>query len=282
VVASPGGSPANVAVTLGRLGLPVRLITQLADDGAGSDVRAWLAASGVEVCATPPAGGRTSTATARLDPNGAASYDFDLHWSIDTPALGDPDAVHVGSVAALLPPGADTVERIVATAAGALISYDPNIRPALIDDPTDARKRVERLVAAAGVVKASEEDLDFLYPHDPPERVARRWLAAGPRLIVVTLGDRGAWAVTADGDVQVPAAKAAVVDTVGAGDTFMGTLIAELLALGGPGRLDSRAVDRILARCAANAAVTVSRPGADPPWAAELPAPTPHIATTNG
>jgi fructokinase len=270
---SPGGSPANVAVTLGRLGVPVELITQLGGDPAGDAVRAWLAASGVTVTASRPAGGRTSTATARLDPTGAAGYEFDLDWSLPMPRVDRAASLHVGSVAALLAPGADTVERLAAGAGDALVSYDPNIRAALVTDPAGVRARVERLVALAHVVKASDDDLAFLYPGESPAGVAHRWRAAGPALVVVTSGAAGLFATTTAGDVEVAAPAVTVADTVGAGDTCMGTLIAELLALGGRAALDRPdpdAVHRVLRHCVRNAAVTVSRPGADPPWDREL------------
>lgn len=270
---APGGSPANVALTLGRLGVPVALITQLADDQHGDAVRAWLTASRVTVTASQPATGRTATALAHLNNDGAATYDFDLDWSIDAPDLTTATAVHVGSVAALLPPGADAVERAVRSRPQALITYDPNIRPSLITDADDARARVQRLVGLATVVKTSEDDLRWLHPGLPPLAAARRWLAAGPSLVAVTQGEQGAFALTLDHMVRVPAHPVVVVDTLGAGDTFMGTLIAQLLARGGRtalpdlGRED---IEAILCQCANNAAVTVSRPGADPPWSARF------------
>ncbi|MGM7422243.1 PfkB family carbohydrate kinase, partial [Cellulosimicrobium sp. CpK407] len=160
----------------------------------------------------------------------------------------------------------------------ATITYDPNARPALMGDPADARARIEALVALADVVKVSDEDLAWLVPGTDPVAVARDWLALGPALVVVTYGGEGALALTAAGEQRVTAPRVEVVDTVGAGDSFMGALLDGLWDAGllGADRRDAlRAVDtatltRLLERCAAVAAVTVSRAGANPPRRAEL------------
>ncbi|WP_137844274.1 carbohydrate kinase [Microbacterium sp. 2FI] len=277
---APGGSPANVALTLGRLGRTPRLVTCLGDDDRGRRVRRWLEESGVAVTAISAR--RTATAAAHLDETGAARYAFDLQWDLGgqgASAAGHADVVHTGSVAAVLEPGASEVAVLVRAARSrAIITYDPNIRPALVDDPVAVRARVDELVGLADVVKASDEDLRWLHPGRNLEEVAQEWQQRGAAIVVVTLGAAGALAVTDDGIVRVPAVPAAVVDTVGAGDTFMGTLLDGLVALGGsaaalraPGggiRLDD--LETILRRCALAASITVSRPGADPPRAAEL------------
>ncbi|MDJ1114558.1 MULTISPECIES: carbohydrate kinase family protein [Microbacterium] len=274
---APGGSPANVALTLGRLGLDVALHTRLGDDPDGRAVRRWLSDSGVRIEAA--AAPRTSTATARLDEAGAAEYTFDIDGEPVDAALAPADVLHVGSVAALLTPGADLVVELAEhRMPGTLLSYDPNIRPALVDDPADVRHRVQRLVAAADIVKASDEDVRWLHPDRDIDDVAREWLASGPTLVVVTAGSGGATAYRTDGRHRVVAADTTVVDTVGAGDTFMGTLVAALLAATS-GAEDRRAaiaaltpgvLEHVLLACAEAAAITVSRPGADPPVAAEL------------
>ena len=283
---APGGSPANTALTLGRLGRRPTLITRLAEDDRGRGVRRWLGESDVEVVAVASA--RTSTATAHLDAGGAASYDFDLEWDLGADAArledlaGAADVVHVGSVAAVLEPGAGHVAALVRSVRGrAIVTYDPNIRPSLVDDPARVRQRVAELVEVADVVKASDEDLRWLHPERDPVEVAREWVSQGPRLVVVTLGSDGAIGVTADGEVAVPAVVTEVVDSVGAGDTFMGALIDGIVGSDGlraslataGGSIPSSAVESLLQRSARAAAITVSRPGADPPRRAELAAP---------
>lgn len=275
----PGGSPANVALALGRLGHRPTLVTQLADDRHGRTVRRWLEASDVDVLASTST--RTSTATARLDAFGAAEYDFDLDWAV---TLGTPDPVdlvHAGSIAALLDPGAIEVVRAVRELRGsAVVTYDPNVRPALLGDRSEVRGRIEQVVALADLVKASDEDLAWLYPGVPLVEVAKTWQASGPVVVVVTSGASGALAVTEQGVWEVEAPLVEVADTVGAGDTFMAALIDVALRLGVRGAAGREALRHIgssgltgmLERAARAAAITVSRPGADPPTAAELEA----------
>ena len=278
---APGGSPANVALTLGRLGRHPQLLTSLGDDDRGHAVRGWLEKSGVRVSAASTPGLPTSTATALLDVTGAASYEFDLAWTVDTELAGAADVVHVGSIATVLEPGATAVVGLVeARRATATITFDPNIRPALIDDAVAARSRVEQLVRLADVVKVSDEDLRWLWPDRSVADAAVGWLAAGPAVVVVTLGGEGAYALTATGRVTVLAPLVTVVDTVGAGDTFMGALLDGLIEadfIGADRRAALRDIplallEQIMRRSADAAAVTVSRPGADPPTLAELAA----------
>ncbi|QTV80585.1 carbohydrate kinase [Microbacterium sp. NIBRBAC000506063] len=276
---SPGGSPANVAVALGRLDRRVVLVTTLAADERGRRVGEWLAASGVEtVLASVP--GRTGTADALIGRTGDAEYSFDVEWNLPA-ALALPPAriAHTGSVAASLPPGADVVADVVETvAAETLVTFDPNIRPALAEDLVAARTRVERLVRVADVVKASADDTAWLYPGLTSERVARLWLGLGATLVVVTEGAEGALAAHGSAIVRVRASRVHVVDTVGAGDTFMGAIIDALLALGDDADEIRRALaaftaddlDGLLSRGVAAAAVTVSRAGMDPPRRADL------------
>jgi fructokinase len=280
---APGGSPANVALTLGRLGRAPILVTRLADDDRGRRVRRWLEQSGVAVDTV--AALRTSTATAVLDASGAATYTFDLEWDLGgevarlaEDVFGSADLVHVGSVGAVLEPGAGQVAALVRAVHGrAIITYDPNIRPSLVRDPQAVRTRVDELIGIADVVKTSDEDVQWLHPGRDAIAVAREWVIGGPALVVVTRGAEGAIAVTADAEVVVPAVTTDVVDTVGAGDTFMGALIDGLLAREvGPGlrtpgggiRPDE--LEALLRRSAEAAAITVSRPGADPPRREEL------------
>jgi fructokinase len=199
---------------------------------------------------------RTAVATAELDASGAATYVFDIGWDLgEVPQHRRPDWLHVGSIATVLQPGARQVAKLVASYRGSCpISFDPNCRPLLT--PVPDLPAVEALVAQCDVVKLSDEDAAFLLPGVPPEEVLRRWRALGPRLVVVTRGAAGALALT-DDLVEVPVPDGdPVVDTVGAGDTFMAGLIA---TRGGSLDLAARA-----------SRVVVSRVGADPPWAREL------------
>ncbi|MEU2129463.1 carbohydrate kinase [Streptomyces sp. NPDC018352] len=277
----PGGSPANVAYGLARLGHGATLLTQLGPDDNGRLIRDHLAGAGVEV-RTDGATAPTPSAAVTLDGAGRAGYTFDITWTLGPVSLDrPPQHVHTGSIAAVMEPGAATVLGAVESLrASATVSYDPNVRPELMGDHEPAVHRAERCVALSDVVKASDEDLEWLYPDQDPERVAERWLATGPALVLVTRGADGALAVLPGGRVTVDALPTDVVDTVGAGDAFMsGTLhaLAGHGLLGADGRERLRSLDQtrtadVLRHAAASAAVTVARAGANPPDGAELKA----------
>lgn len=273
----PGGSPANVAITLGRLGRSPQLLTALGSDDHGRRLRAWLAES--DVMTTHVGIARTPTAIAELDAEGSATYVFDIEWSLSDIAVEPASLIHVGSIGSLLEPGASDVLRILdENRDTALITYDPNIRPLLVTDRTDTRQRVEALVARADVVKASDEDLRWLYPRRHPHQTAHVWRASGPALVIVTEGADGVFAVAEAGEFCVPSRPVDIVDTVGAGDTFMGALIDGLLDACSPdslARADLHTITEsglisILDWAARAAAVTVSRRGANPPRRDEL------------
>lgn len=274
---NPGGSPANVAITLGRLGRSPQLLTALGQDDHGQLLRKWLAESGVT--AVPIEIARTATATAELDAAGAATYVFDIEWTLAGAHPERADLVHVGSIAGLLEPGATDLLRLLDQQHDdTLVTYDPNIRPALIPDQDIARQQVEALVRRADVVKASDEDLRWLYPDRESRASARAWHGSGPAIVIVTEGADGAFAITESGEIHVPGRPADVVDTVGAGDTFMGAIIDGLIDAGwstGSARAALRTTDTshlmsILDWAARAAAVTVSRRGANPPHRGEL------------
>jgi hypothetical protein len=189
--AVPGGSPANVAVGLARLEVPTRMVARLADDPFGRRIRRHLAGNGVDLGGVVDAAEPTSLAIVAVDPDGGVSYDFrvdgtaDWQWR-DEELGGVLDgrllALHAGSLALTMAPGADALLRLLERARGAVtISYDPNCRPLLMGEPARARERVERLVALADVVKASVEDVAWLLPGRAAEEVAEAWLALGRR-----------------------------------------------------------------------------------------------------
>ncbi|ACV08407.1 carbohydrate kinase family protein [Jonesia denitrificans] len=282
-VEHPGGSPANVALTLGRLGRRAQLLTHLGRDHRGDTVAAWLEQSQVSVDDASRGALRTSVAHALLDDTGAASYEFDLTWDLPDGHVvpGDAVVVHTGSIAATVQPGGAKVHALLASARDhATLTYDPNMRPTLMGSPDAVREIVEGYVSLCDVVKVSDEDLAWLYPGQEPHDVARRWAGQGPAFVVVTEGGAGALLVTHDGrTLTVSAPRVDVVDTVGAGDSFMGALIHGLWqhgVLGGEHREELRALSddaltQIISQCAAVAAITVSRAGANPPWLGELP-----------
>ncbi|MFE6871195.1 carbohydrate kinase [Kitasatospora sp. NPDC057692] len=283
--AHPGGSPANVAVGLGRLGNDVALLTRLGPDAHGTELARHLVGSGVALPAGVVDRHPTSTAIAHTDESGSATYEFAITWQL--PDL-EPDGLlagsaclHTGSIAATLEPGASTVRRLVERARGRrTVSYDPNCRPSLMGDPARARTRIESLVASADVVKASDEDLGWLRPGQDVVDVAREWLALGPSLVVVTRGAAGAVGVCRAGTVERRARRVAVADTVGAGDAFMAGLLdalnrRDLLGLDNADRLygiDTGTLAELLDAATLVSSFTCTRPGANPPTTEELAA----------
>jgi fructokinase len=277
----PGGSPANVAVALARLGRPVRLLTQLGRDAHGELLRAHLRDNGVELApGSLVDAARTSSARTHLSADGQASYEFDIGWRrFEPPVLDAPACLHTGSLATMLAPGAEAVLAMVrACRHYSIICFDPNCRPSLVDDREATRDRVEAMVAESDLVKASLDDLAWLYPGRAHQEVGRDWLERGARLVVVTLGGDGAWAGTPHRSATVQASPVKVVDTVGAGDAFTAGL---LFALGEAklldaarradlASLDEPALTGLLAFASRVAAVTCTRRGADPPTLAEL------------
>ncbi len=275
-----GGSAANVAVALARLGVGVELGTSFADDEYGDRIGAHLEAEGVRLAVDARRLERTSTAVARLGADGSASYAFEIDWRLGVPDLSRmPAALHVCSIGALIDPGAEVVSDVVERCAQATtITYDINLRSAVTGTGPRVAEQIERLVARCTIVKASDEDLTDLRPDRTVEESALALLANGPAAVVVTRGADGASVWTSQGRVDVASPPAVVVDTIGAGDTFMAGLITALgdrdfLGATGPTRiaaLDANSWERILGFAAAAAAVTVSRSGANPPRRAEL------------
>lgn len=279
-VEHPGGSPMNVAVALGRLGHPSYLLTHIGDDERGRRIREHVEASHVTLTPGSVGSGRTSTALATLDDSGAADYVFDLDWNPDPRDLPEQvDAVHASSIATVLEPGRRVIPEIFDRyRSTSTISYDPNARPDIMGDPAVVRPIVEDLVARADVVKSSDEDIAWLYGTDDLEDVAATWRTLGPAVVAMTRGGDGTVAFGPTGRVQVPSETVQVADTVGAGDTYSAGLLWALDRhdlLGASHReqlhgIDGTMLRDVLSAAARLAAVTVSRPGANPPWADEV------------
>ena len=270
-----GGSPLNVAIGLARLGRGVDFLTHIGDDPRGHRIADYVTKSGAELVSGSVTADHTPTALATLDESGSAQYVFDIDWQLSgTPEVAPPVVAHTGSIAAVLEPGCRATAALLdAYHLSATITFDPNVRPALITEDEQARTRIDRLVERCDVVKASDEDLRWIDPNRTPEQVAETWLGLGPAIVAVTLGERGAFAMCAAGIARVQARPVEVVDTVGAGDAFMTGLIDALWTLGLLGadrrsELRSISVDAltgVLQTAALSSALTVARAGADLP-----------------
>ncbi|AOW94106.1 ribokinase [Rhodococcus sp. WMMA185] len=270
-----GGSPLNVAVGLGRLGRPVEFVTRVGDDPRGRSIARYLERSGVSLAPGSMSAEHTATAHATLDASGAASYAFDIEWDLTPPSITRvPNLVHTGSIAAVMEPGCDVVANMLARRrSGSTISFDPNVRSALIADSARAKARIDHLVSISDIVKASDEDLRWYDPGRDPVDTAHTWLSRGPATVVVTKGAEGAFAVCGEGVVEVPARVVEVVDTVGAGDAFMAGLLDGFWSRGFLGAqtretlhsIDPEDLHDVLTDAALVSALSVARPGADLP-----------------
>ena len=279
----PGGSPLNVAVGCARLDLRTKLVTHFAEDPHGQLIADHLRSNGVE--ATVGGSLPTSSALATLDDTGAAEYTFSISWDINgasIPALAAVESslhVHTGSIATILAPGNKAVRGLIEAARPhATVSFDPNCRPAISRDVDAARREAEDFVAASDIVKASDEDLRWLYPDRRLDDSIAAWLELGPALVALTRGADGPVLLTRRGRVDLLGEAITVADTVGAGDSFMAALIsglAQLDALGAAARprlrdITTAELHSLAAYANRAAAITCSRPGANPPGLADL------------
>ena len=281
VTETPGGSPLNVAIGIGRLGHDVVLAARVGPDSRGQAITEHAHHSGVVLIDDVSGLDRTSSASATIADDGSASYVFDLLWDV-TPAMvpRQPFAhVHIGSIGATLEPGSSGVVQIVTEqrAAGASISYDPNVRPSIMGSPDDVRERIEELIALSHIVKASDEDIEWLYPDRSEHEVFASWRDAGAALVVMTKGAEGVIAHAGAHTVSRPTMATDVEDTIGAGDSFMAGLLVALQRRGfvGEGAARLSAIDADDLEASVNfalqcAAITVARVGANPPYQEEL------------
>jgi len=281
--AALGGSAFNTALALGRLGVPAAFAGAVSTDAHGERLIAALRAAAVDLgpvvrCAAPTPLAVVAAGTAAAGPR----YSFYLQGTAfaepaPLPAGWKETAIHlhVGSSSALLGSSADAALAALGEAQGVLsTSFDPNIRPLLLPPRETIVGRVEACVARATIVKASEEDVAWLYPGRDPAAAAAGWAALGPRLVVLTGGAAGATAFCGDARIFAAAPAIDVVDTVGAGDTFMAGLLAILHAEGALGAATlAPAADQVarwLAFATAAAALCCTRAGADPPTRGEV------------
>lgn len=282
-VAHPGGSPMNVAVTLGRLESPVAFLGRLSGDAFGELLRGHLQASGVDLRWAADALEPTSLAVVSVAPGGGADYSFHVHRTADwqwsaTELPGAPgfDAVHAGSLGLALEPGGPVVADWLEGLSGSTtISLDPNVRPELLGDRDRYRARLDRWLGFADLVKISDEDLAWVRPGCDAAEVARGWVARGRRLVVVTNGGNGSQVFGNGFEFTVAAHPVDIVDTVGAGDSFSGGLLhwldrADRLRPEQLARLTGGEAREAVEFASAVAAATCSRAGANPPRRSEL------------
>lgn len=276
----PGGGPMNVAVAAARLGVPAAFVGGLSTDAHGAAILDHLVANGVDVSLCPRLDAPTARAIVehvpelrfRFEGEGTADTLLD---PVDLSALGPgPHILHGGTLGLFRGRTADTLAALAESHDG-IVSLDPNIRPAIIDDRARWDAYHERWLAVADVYKGSDEDLAWIWPDRSPDDSARALLDRGVSAVIVTRGSDGLAVHSAAGEVAVPAPAVEVVDTVGAGDTIVATVLASLAehpagASGDVGAVTANEWRTIATRAVAAAAITCSRPGADPPQRSEI------------
>lgn len=274
-----GGGPVNTARALARLGRTVDFIGGISTDRFGKQIVDELRGDGVGIALSSVSNQPTASARVTLDEKGGATYaftidgtatfDFNSTWLPD-PSRFKPSVLHIGSLATIVDPGAVSLfEWAIATAEFAPVVFDPNVRPSYLADQGRYLASVEKWVSISALVKASDDDIAWLFPGLDPISVAKKWIQNGVEAVVITRGSRGLVAVTAEESIEVPGVQVDVVDTVGAGDT-VGAVVVDAILEYGLENLRGEVLRNVLDCAARAAAITCSRAGAQPPTKLEL------------
>ena len=274
-----GGGPANTAKALARLGQAVDFIGGISTDQYGQKISEELRRDGVGRKLSLVSEKPTATAEVTLDDKGGASYlftlektatfDFRADW-LPEPSRLIPKVLHIGSLATIVEPGAGALyEWAMKIAEFAPLVFDPNVRTSYLSDLPRYLTSVERWISISTLVKASDDDLAWLYPDVEMVNVAKKWIHTGVEIVVITRGQNGLMAVTAEEIIEVPSIPVDVVDTVGAGDT-VGAVIVDAILEHGIVNLHGDVLREALNCAALAAAITCSRAGAEPPTKREI------------
>ena len=285
----PGGSPANTAVALARLGTKTYMKARTSSDQFGTEIRNYLTNQNVNLDFSLVVDSPSSVIDAFIQKDGSAKYEANLNgaadygWTfaeLDQAIDSDIQIVQLGSLTSYVEPGATNVEKWFAQLRQSnkyLLTFDPNIRHPLDgQNEKDVRNRAKKLASLSHVVKASDEDLNWIFSNNNPKDSAINIIKSGASLVFVTLGKKGAFVVNKKLEIiEVPAKEIEVIDTIGAGDTFAAALITQLLenswinenALE---KLNGTDLTGVLTNCALAATITCSRQGANPPHRHEV------------
>jgi fructokinase len=285
----PGGSPANTAVALARLGTKTYMKARTSHDQFGEEIRNYLTNQNVNLDYSLVVDSPSSVINAVIQKDGSAKYEANLKGAADygwtfeeLNQVIDPDIqiVQLGSLTSYVEPGATNVEKWfnqLRQSNKHLLTFDPNIRHPLDgENEVDVRNRAKKLASLSHVVKASDEDLNWIFSNNNPQDSAIKIIESGASLVIVTLGKKGAFAVNKKLEiVEVTANEIAVIDTIGAGDTFAAALITQLLEKSwitenALEKLSKADLIKILNNCSMASAITCSRQGANPPHRHEV------------
>ena len=282
----PGGSPYNVAIGLGRLGCPVDFIGKLSTDEFGKNLRKNLLANGGNDRFTISGAEPSTLAFIHIEKGEEPHFSFfsnnsaDRNFTIsDLPKSlnSEIQAVHFGSFSLAHEPIASTLEKLIEREHNQrIISIDPNIRPSFVTDKYEYIKRLEKLITLATIVKVSVADIEWMYPDSNPKKIIYQWIKSGPSLAILTSGEKGSYAETPSGiKINSPAKPVNIVDTVGAGDSFMSALLwwlleKKFLNLQSIKTLKEKDIENLLIYSSTAASITCGRSGANPPFANEI------------
>ncbi|MEN2984100.1 MAG: carbohydrate kinase [Dictyoglomaceae bacterium] len=284
-IVSPGGSPYNVAITLGRLKADVSFFGKISEDIFGEILVSFLKENNVDLRYLVRGKEPTTLAFVVIGPNNEPNFVFygdntaDSSLKLeDLPSFSpsEIDLIHFGSISLIRGSTAFTLEKLMEREKERiLISLDPNVRPMLISNKQEYIKKLEKWISCSDLVKVSKGDLNWLYPENSIEDIAKNWLNLGPILVIVTKGDKGAIAFSKEESVEVPALKINVIDTVGAGDSFMGGFLYWLwknkkLQKNRFKDLSLSEIKEGLKFATKVAGITCTRIGANPPFLEEL------------
>lgn len=273
-----GGGPANAAKALANLGTKTYFIGGISNDSYGAAIESELLKYGVDLAHAHRSDLGTALAKVSIDQGGVATYEFTLadtasfDFQVDWLPSSAPDLLYIGSLATIISPGSITLLQW-ARSLHVPIIFDPNVRPSVLADPDQYRKKFREWIEIARVVKLSIDDLIFLFGEAVSSadlnHLVGEILAAGPELVILTRGSQGLSGYGANLEIHKSAESVVVVDTVGAGDT-VGAVLAQAVALNGMAKLMEQELTEVLDRASRAAAITCSRAGAIPPRAAEL------------
>jgi fructokinase len=281
---APGGGPFNTARALARLGVPTAFLGHFSQDQLGHVLADQLKSDGASLALASFGPEPTTIAIANVGKDGLVEYEFTIEGT-SAPNLTDEmvpgelpsevNALHVGTLGLVLQPMASSLTKLVHRENGRrLVMLDPNIRPVLATD-AQYRPRLKSLIAESTIVKASAEDLAWLYPDTDYRAAAERILEAGVLLVLVTVGAAGAYGATRNARLSVSAPAVQVIDTIGAGDAFGAAALAWLHdrdALDPRLSLSAKELESLLTFSCLAASLTCTRSGAEPPWRSEMPA----------
>lgn len=283
-----GGSPANTAVALARLGVNTFMKSRTSTDGYGVIIRQYLENENVDLSLGVIGKEPSTIINAFIQNDKSAKYEAnligasDFGWTDDELKFSDDNFsfVHLGSLTSYVEPGASEIEKWFAKLrkdSNLLLSFDPNIRHPLDGQKSeDVRNRVKRLCVISHIVKASNEDFEWIFETNNYKDCAKNLIDHGTAIVIITSGKNGAWVITSDkNEIEIPAQNIQVIDTIGAGDTFSAAFLAQLInqdvtSLQKLKTLEKTALEVMLNNCAHAAGITCSRQGANPPFRSEV------------